>query len=103
MHTHGERTRRKVRHVARRHPVGRVVKRRGTCLKYQDAQVGVSRRKTARDDATSSATYRTSPVSEGKVKVGGGGYGAPPAKIISYSWLIWVGVDIVAYLRLLAT
>ena len=73
-----------------------VVIRRGACLKYEDAQVRVCCRKTACDNATSSATYRMSSVrsvwcreEEDEED------GAPPARMISYSSAIWVGVDIV--------
>jgi hypothetical protein len=65
-----------------------------TCLEYEDAQVGVGCRKTACDDAASSATYRcTCSSSEER---GEREDDAPPAMIISYSSLIVMGVDIVA-------
>jgi hypothetical protein len=67
---------------------------RGARLEYEDAQVRVCRRKTACDDATSSAAYGTSSLSVCGSR-GEEEDGAPPAMMISYSSLIWVGVDIV--------
>ena len=67
-------------------------------LEYEDAQVWVCRRKTACNDATGSAACGMSSLSEECASVGEKGGeedGAPPAKMISYSSLIWVGVDIV--------
>ena len=71
--------------------------RRGASLEYEDAQVRIYRGKTACDDAASSATYRMFCLSE-ENEIGGEEDGAPPATMISYSSLIWVGVDIVCYL-----
>jgi len=53
-------------------PVRRIVLCCETRLEYEDPQVWVRHRKTARDDATSSATYYTSSLSEegvGKVRM----------------------------------
>jgi hypothetical protein len=97
MHTHRARTRRDVRQEARGLPMRRVVMRRGASLEYEDAQVRICRGKTACDDAASSATYRMFCLSE-ENEIGGEEDGAPPATMISYSSLIWVGVDIVCYL-----
>lgn len=74
---------------------------RGARLEYEDAQVWVCRRKTACDDATGSAACGTSSLSEECGSVGKKGVkedGAPPAKMMSYSSLIWVGVDILPLL-----
>ena len=68
-------------------------------LEYEDAQVGASRRETARDDAASSATYKGAcSLSEERGGVGGcddDDDDTPPAMIISYSSLIVMGIDIV--------
>jgi len=87
-----------VRQEARGLSVRRVVIRWWARLEYEDAQVRVCRRKTACDDTTSSATYRTSSLSERSRVLGREGEdGAPPAITISYSSLIWVGVDIISW------
>jgi hypothetical protein len=97
MYTYGARTRRKVRQESRGLPVRGVVIRRWARLEYEDAQVRVCRRKTPCDDTTSSATYRTSSVRKSRALAREGGDGAPPAMMISYSSLIWVGVDIISW------
>jgi hypothetical protein len=71
MCAYSARTRRNVRQEARGLSVRRIVIRWWARLEYEDAQVWVCRRKTACDDTTSSATYRTSSLSE-KVGYQGG-------------------------------
>ena len=68
-------------------PVRRIVLCCEARLEYEDAQVWVRRRKTARDDAASGATYGTSSVTRVSRREEDG---APPAMIISYSSLMVV-------------
>jgi hypothetical protein len=94
--THSVRAWCKVRQEARGLSVRRAVIRWWARLEYEDAQVRVCYRKTACDDTTSSATYRTSSPSEKSRGLGREGEdGAPPAMTMSYSSFIWVGVDII--------
>ncbi len=98
MYTYSARTWRNLRQEAPGLPVRRVVMHRGTHLEYEDVQVWVCHRKTTCDDATGSATYGTYPVKEkGRVLGRGEEDGALPAMMISYSSLIWVGVDIISW------
>jgi len=94
MCTYSARTWRNVRQEARGLSVLRIVIRWWARLEYEDAQVRVCRRKTACDDTTSSATYEKSSVRKSRALGREGENGAPPAMMISYSSLIWVGVDI---------
>ena len=95
MYTYSARTRGNVRKEARGLSMRRIVIRWWARLEYEDAQVRVCCCKTACDDTTSSATYRAAlSLSEKSRELGKKGEdGAPPAMMISYSSLIWVGVD----------
>jgi len=59
VHAHSERAGRNVRQQERGMPVRWIVVRCGARFQYEDAQGWVRRRETARDDAASSATYKT--------------------------------------------
>ena len=59
VHAHRARARRDVRQQERGMPMRWIVVRREARFQYEDAQVWVRRRETARDDAASSAAYRT--------------------------------------------